>query len=56
MKVHIDGDYAERRRAEYPSIAEQLDALWKGGQDEADMRQLIASIKAKYPKLIAAPR
>lgn len=50
MKVKIKGDYAKRRRAEYPSIEDQIDALWKGGQAEADMRERVLAVKRKYPK------
>jgi hypothetical protein len=43
-------DYYAKRREEYPSLAEQLDALWKGGADMAAMMDKIKLIKAKYPK------
>ena len=43
-------DYYAKRRAEYPSIGDQLDALWKGGEAQADMFDRIAAVKAKYPK------
>lgn len=43
-------DYYAKRRAEYPAIGEQLDALWKGGDAAAAMTAKIAEIKAKYPK------
>lgn len=55
MKIHVKGDYAERRRKEYPPLAEQLDALWKGGAEAEAMRQRILAVKAKYPKPVAAP-
>lgn len=42
--------YADLRRAEYPPIGDQLDALWKGGADAAAMKAIIDGIKAKYPK------
>jgi hypothetical protein len=45
-----DPDYYAKRRAEYPPLAEQLDAVWKGGQDQADMLAKIQAIKNKYPK------
>lgn len=45
-----DPDYYAKRRAEYPPLAEQLDAFWKGGQDQADMLAKIQAIKDKYPK------
>ena len=43
-------DYYAKRRAEYPSLGDQLDALWKGGEAQTDMQALIAAVKAKYPK------
>lgn len=43
-------DYYALRRAEYPALGEQLDALWKGGEAAAAMTARIAEIKAKYPK------
>ncbi len=43
-------DYATRRTAEYPPIADQLDALWKGGEEAEAMRRRIAAVKRKFPK------
>ena len=43
-------DYYAKRRAEYPSLGDQLDALWKGGDAQAAMQAQIAGVKAKYPK------
>ena len=43
-------DYYAKRRAEYPSLGDQLDAMWKGGQDAADMQAKIQAVKQKYPK------
>ena len=42
--------YAEKRRAEYPSIGDQLDALWKGGEAAAAMLEKVIAVKAKFPK------
>jgi len=42
--------YQFQRRPEYPCIEDQLDALWKGGQDAEDMKAKINAVKAKYPK------
>lgn len=44
-------DYFAKRRAEYPSLGDQLDALWKGGSEQATMLQKIQSVKTKYPKV-----
>lgn len=43
-------DYYAKRRAEYPSVGDQLDAQWKGGQEAADMQTKIQAVKNKYPK------
>lgn len=45
-------DYARLRLGAegYPSIADQLDALWKGGAEEAAMRARVAAVKARFPK------
>jgi len=39
-----------RRLNEYPPIGDQLDAIWKGGQEMEAMRLKILSIKEKFPK------
>lgn len=45
-------DYYALRRAEYPSIGDQLDAYWKGvdSPEYTNMLQKIQSVKQKYPK------
>lgn len=42
--------YRDRRRAAYPSIGDQLDALWKGGVVADEMKRKIADVKLAYPK------
>ena len=42
--------YKAQRASEYPAIGDQLDALWKGGDDAAAMLALVQAVKAKYPK------
>ena len=42
--------YIAKRAAEYPSIGDQLDALWKGGAEAEAMLAKVQAIKAKYPK------
>jgi hypothetical protein len=42
--------YQEQRRLAYPSIGDQLDALWKGGDAAAAMLEQILSVKSQYPK------
>jgi hypothetical protein len=51
--VHPDiPDYYALRRNEYPSLGEQLGAIWKGPEhsDYVDMMNKIQSVKEKYPK------
>lgn len=43
-------DYYILRKQEYPSLAEQMDAYWKGGDSLAEMQDKILGIKQKYPK------
>jgi hypothetical protein len=45
-------DYYALRRSEYPSLGDQLDAVWKGLDSQAfiEMQAKIAAVKAKYPK------
>lgn len=55
-----DGSYRRRRQVDYPTVGEQLDALWKtivslahGGTIPADARAVmdaVAAVKAKHPK------
>lgn len=40
--------YADKRRAEYPSIVDQLDTLYHGGYDA--WKATIKAVKDKYPK------
>jgi len=42
--------YQRKRAAEYPAIGDQLDALFHAGVFPAEMANLIAAVKAKYPK------
>jgi len=50
MGFSIPPAYVSQRQMEYPSIADQLDAMWKGGTEAAVMRAKINAVKAKYPK------
>lgn len=43
-------DYYVLRANEYPPLAEQMDAFWKGGVSAEAMQQCIVDIKNKYPK------
>ena len=42
--------YAQKRQAEYPSVGDQLDALFHAGIFPSEMAEVIQSIKDKYPK------
>ena len=42
--------YKAQRAAAYPSIADQLDALWKGGDAAAEMLARVQAVKTEYPK------
>jgi hypothetical protein len=42
--------YQRKRTPEYPSIGDQLDALWKGGDAAAEMLAKVQAVKNKYPK------
>jgi hypothetical protein len=50
MKIVSRKSYEELRRSEYPPIEDQLDALWKGGKEASDMKDIILATKLKYPK------
>jgi hypothetical protein len=43
-------EYITKRVAEYPTIGDQLDALWKGGDAAAEMLAKVQAVKNKYPK------
>ncbi len=42
--------YTESRHRAYPPIADQLDAIWKGGEAMEAMRAQILAIKKAIPK------
>jgi hypothetical protein len=44
-------EYITKRAAEYPTIGDQLDALWKGGEAAAEMLAKVQAVKDKYPKV-----
>ena len=43
-------EYITKRASEYPTIGDQLDALWKGGDAATEMLALVQAVKNKYPK------
>lgn len=42
--------YRKLRAKAYPPVGDQLDALWKGGQEMAEIKAAIDKVKADYPK------
>jgi len=51
VKQHYqDIEYQRQRTREYPSIGDQLDALFKAGVFPEEMSAQIQSVKDKYPK------
>ena len=57
MKITHRKDYREARKAEYPDIGDQLDAIWKTlsilqglPPDAKSMLVQVSEIKSKYPK------
>ena len=51
VQAYIDAhSYIEKRQSEYPTIGDQLDALWKGGDAQTEMLAKVMAVKAKYPK------
>lgn len=49
VEAWVDPDaYKDLRRAEYPSIVDQLDTLYHGGYDA--WKASIKAVKDKYPK------
>jgi len=42
--------YSRARVKTYPPIGDQLDALWKGGDDAAAMKVIIDKVKSDNPK------
>ena len=42
--------FSEKRRRSYPPIGDQLDALWKGGEDAEAMKAIVNKVKSDNPK------
>jgi hypothetical protein len=47
----VTPNYRDLRQAEYPSIGDQLDALFHAGMLPQELTIQIQAIKAKYPKV-----
>ena len=51
VNAWVDPDaYKSKRQMEYPSIGDQLDALFHANVFPAEMAALIQAVKDKYPK------
>ena len=50
MKLHHSTPYQNRRKGLYPRIEDQLDAIWKGGDDFQEMQNNVLKVKQKHPK------
>lgn len=49
-QIESEKTYAQKRVAEYPSVGDQLDALYKAGVFPKEMAAQIKAVKDKYPK------
>ena len=47
---NYEPEYIVSRRAEYPDIGDQLDALYHADVFPADMKAILKAVKDKYPK------
>ena len=45
-----NASFSVKRQRSYPPIGDQLDALWKGGDDAAAMKVIIDKVKSDNPK------
>lgn len=49
-RLLLADDWHSLREDAYPSLKDQLDAMWKGGEAAQEMAALVQSIKDRYPK------
>ena len=45
-----NASYSVKRQRSYPPIGDQLDALWKGGDDAEAMKAIVDKVKSDNPK------
>ncbi len=51
LQTTYDNNSYQRKRVDaYPPIGDQLDALWKGGDDADAMKILVNKVKSDFPK------
>lgn len=48
--LYTNQEYARNRVAEYPSIGDQLDMIYRNGDGGAEFQAAIKAVKDKYPK------
>tara|TARA_R110002167_G_C12553661_1_gene641099 strand:- start:17 stop:367 length:351 start_codon:yes stop_codon:yes gene_type:complete len=48
--AYDNATYDVKRQRSYPPIGDQLDALWKGGDDAAAMKVIVDKVKSDNPK------
>ena len=53
-RLVLTTDWHSLREDAYPSLKDQLDAMWKGGEAAQEMATLVQSIKDRYPKTEAS--
>lgn len=49
-RLLLADDWHSLRADAYPSIKDQLDAMWKGGVYADEMAEIVQAVKDKYPK------
>ncbi len=53
-KAHHEEEFAAKRKSEYPSVEDQLDAAWQARQGndarQRELDEMIRKVKEKYPK------
>lgn len=53
-RLVLSTDWHTLREDAYPSLKDQMDAMWKGGEASQEMAALVQSIKDRYPKTEAS--
>lgn len=50
QEIAARNSYVAPRLRAYPPLSDQLDAIWKGGDEAEAMRAKILGVKAQFPK------
>lgn len=60
MKIKIEGNYADRRKAEYPPLTELADAMFHASNgDDTKLAEYLAKVQAvkdRFPKPAPTPQ